>query len=682
MATFKDIAKLAGVSYGTVSNVLNKRGNVSLEKIKLVEKAANELNYYKNEQASALRSNKKTDVALIIPILDDANLRKIYSLLLKKVTHLNLRLNLYISDFNPALEEEYFKLSLASNKFIIIDSCIPNIEKHYGSINTKDSKVVFINNQNTFKKKNFFFINFDEEQLFDDLHSHIKNNHYQNILFFSDFEFKIQKVKSHELVDVVTCLQPYNISTSIDILSNKFYDLIITTSREKYESIMSARKVLQLENNINIILISDFNNDFDTHALLYYQDANLLVEKLFNIIEDKLINDTEIKLPYTGFSSLNKRVIINDYINVLMIESPTTTALLKVKSFIEQKIGFKINIDVIKYNQYDILSNEDMMQRYDLIRLDMAYLAEVAKTVFKPLNENYRHIQKRFVDNLDEYSFYQNTMYALPFDISCTLLMYRSDILNNQIIKRQYYEQTRHNNTVPKCYDEYNNLELFINKNYGNIYSPSTVCIGSSITCGGEFLIRVDEDNIVDSKGNLDLYNNKVQKALSSYLLSVSLAKNTNNQFWDDVVKEYAEGNTIMSLVYSNYIHMLKDFNKEILYKTNFTYPPNMKSLIGGGIIGLSKFTNKDDLCYVFLETLYSDQISKLITHLGGTLPTKSIYKDISLVSIYPWLKLIPNIIKNNTRIHNDYKTIELEKSIGRQVKEYIMKEMKKVINV
>ena len=45
MATILDVAKLAGVSQGTVSNVLNGKGNVSSEKIRIVEAAAKQLGY-------------------------------------------------------------------------------------------------------------------------------------------------------------------------------------------------------------------------------------------------------------------------------------------------------------------------------------------------------------------------------------------------------------------------------------------------------------------------------------------------------------------------------------------------------------------------------------------------------------------------------------------------------------
>jgi multiple sugar transport system substrate-binding protein len=67
MATIKDIAKVAGVSQGTVSNVLNGKGNVSSDKILRVEAAAHSLGYTANEKAKMLRKGSSNIIALIIP---------------------------------------------------------------------------------------------------------------------------------------------------------------------------------------------------------------------------------------------------------------------------------------------------------------------------------------------------------------------------------------------------------------------------------------------------------------------------------------------------------------------------------------------------------------------------------------------------------------------------------------
>ena len=52
MVTIKDIAKRAGVAQGTVSNVLNGKGNVRSEKSRRVLEAAHELGYIPNERAA------------------------------------------------------------------------------------------------------------------------------------------------------------------------------------------------------------------------------------------------------------------------------------------------------------------------------------------------------------------------------------------------------------------------------------------------------------------------------------------------------------------------------------------------------------------------------------------------------------------------------------------------------
>ena len=67
MPTIKDIAREAGVSHGTVSNVINGRGNVSVEKIQLVWQAAEKLGYQVNARAQSLRQGRSRSIAVILP---------------------------------------------------------------------------------------------------------------------------------------------------------------------------------------------------------------------------------------------------------------------------------------------------------------------------------------------------------------------------------------------------------------------------------------------------------------------------------------------------------------------------------------------------------------------------------------------------------------------------------------
>lgn len=674
----KDIAKLAGVSYGTVSNVLNNRGNVSLEKIRLVESAAEELGYFFNEKASSLRSNKKEDIALIIPTIDDYFYRRIYTLTIKKAEELGVNLNLHITDYNPILEEAKLKTSIPTNKHILVATCMSNAFEYYNNLSLKDSFVIFLNSNFKFDNTNIFDVSFNTQQLNTDFSQYIAEKNYRKILFFSDKHFKNNWLLNVDNVDYVDCTSPFNLPTAVETLYEKSYDLIIVTSIEKYESIMSAKRILQSFDDVDIISLIDTPNNFEFKITPYLQDINLLVEQVFNIIE-KNSNINSVTLPYHGFLIESKHTHIDKSINILMIESPSTTSLLKIKPYFETKLDITINIDVIKYNEYEILLDDNYLDNYDLIRIDMAYLPELASDIFKPLSPKFQKLTNRFINDLDEYMYYDNKLYALPFDISCMLLMYRSDVLTRQSIAREFYEETKLTSIIPKDYNAYNQLEKFLYNTYGDIFKPSTVCIGSSITCGNEFLIRIPSNNALNEQGELNLENKDVKKALNSYSKSVSFAKSSTNSFWDDVVKEYAEGNTILSIVYSNYIHMLKSFNKELLYKTSYTMPPSDKSLIGGGVFGLGKNTQKEDLCYLFLETLYSEQIGTLLTHLGATMPIKGIFNDINLQSIYPWLKLIPEVLSNNTRRHYDSSgkvrnTIEYEKTIGRLVKKYLTK--------
>lgn len=70
-ASIRDVAQHAGVSVGTVSNVLNRPGEVSAESITRVHRAIEELGYVRNDAARKLRAGVSRTVGFVV--LDGQN---------------------------------------------------------------------------------------------------------------------------------------------------------------------------------------------------------------------------------------------------------------------------------------------------------------------------------------------------------------------------------------------------------------------------------------------------------------------------------------------------------------------------------------------------------------------------------------------------------------------------------
>ncbi len=70
-ASVKDVASMAGVSLGTVSNVLNRPDRVSTSTRKRVEDAMHQLGFVRNESARQLRVGRSSTVAYVM--LDATN---------------------------------------------------------------------------------------------------------------------------------------------------------------------------------------------------------------------------------------------------------------------------------------------------------------------------------------------------------------------------------------------------------------------------------------------------------------------------------------------------------------------------------------------------------------------------------------------------------------------------------
>ncbi|WP_291100536.1 MULTISPECIES: LacI family DNA-binding transcriptional regulator [unclassified Flavobacterium] len=125
IVTINDIAKIANVSRGTVDRVVNNRGYVAEDKLKLIQKIIEELNFVPNTHGRNLALNKSLTIAMVFQEHSEGdywepliNAGKDFN---KNYLHLGLKINFYFFDLkNLAAFNEIEKEIFSGNNDAVI----------------------------------------------------------------------------------------------------------------------------------------------------------------------------------------------------------------------------------------------------------------------------------------------------------------------------------------------------------------------------------------------------------------------------------------------------------------------------------------------------------------------------------------------------------------------------------
>lgn len=129
-ASIKDVAKLAGVSISTVSSVINKNKNVSMELTIKIEDAIKQLGYRKNPVASGLKSKQTKTIGVLLTQITSIYFPQLLQGLEDII--FDSEYNLTFSTSNNEIEREQYYIELMENRWvdgIILDS-IANSTDH------------------------------------------------------------------------------------------------------------------------------------------------------------------------------------------------------------------------------------------------------------------------------------------------------------------------------------------------------------------------------------------------------------------------------------------------------------------------------------------------------------------------------------------------------------------------
>jgi len=664
MPTIMDIAKAAGVSHATVSNVLNKKPGVSSEKIRLVENTARELGYRIDEQASLLRKGTTRTVAVILPNIRSARYCDLYTGILKSLESRNYVARLFLTDNLPYKEQQALNSAVAAKACsILIVPSLPESTQKYQLLSLPNTPVVFLERENVKKSIPCFSLNYRNAGR--ELAGRAKSYGYRhpyvltgNLMHSTNKDF-LNGIRDVYTSKSISCSEMKYGQCSGDaylpfLNSHPGYDCFITSGSEIAEQIYNAYHTVGTGKELPVFTLSSLRAVPDSRFNILSMNYASLGETAANAVLDSRETDSPLKsfqMKASGFRKSDRRSSSHSQVRLKMLSlsSPSAIALNCLMQEFTLNTGIHVELETYPlstiYNH--ILSGKAL--NWDVIRLDVSSFDFVAPHILTPLTDIDSDAGKqfdRFLPGLKEnYGYVDNLLFAFPFDISTQMLFYRRDLFDNIMQTRSYYEMTRKHLEVPKTFREYNEIARFftrkIRQDSPTKYGTS-MALGTASSTASEFLVRLlgMGGDLYSPNGLLHISNEEARAALENYIALCDYADPDPVSSWSDIADRFVKGNMALTILFSNHAsRIIRTENALSPNQVGFAPVPGNRPLLGGGVLGISQGSKHKAEAYQFIEWVTGDEIASRLMIMGGISPCKSAYENYEILNAYPWLR-------------------------------------------
>ncbi len=691
MATMKDVARLAGVSHGTVSNVLNGSKSVSSDKIRRVEQAVAELGYKPNALARNLKTNRTGRIEVILPDITNTAYAKMFEEIDRHAAEKGYSAYLRVCADVPDRECRVLERAMMmGTDGVVLLTCQPGNTEFFSKLIDGGLPIVFVHRKVTGYRMNNVDMDIRatvmanvQEQM---------NAGYQRIAIVAG-----PQEYSYEM----ECVDAY-FNAMQKARKNIDTKYVETINSNKESAMRAAIRLMEMESPPQVIYTTDrMFSEGVACALAIAAKPRGVKPKLITLDAEewtKVKNDKEhiLPLPYAqmamaAFGMLDEIMTLDDArggrsisvpcvksrglaaarchdigalrkIRVLTHDSPSSHTIKSLAADFKRSTGIDFELTQMPYSKLlkEILQGLPSGE-YDAFSMDLPWMKELILGGYvQELTEYYPDHQAlgyMFSDDvLREHCFFGDRLYALPFSHTTQLLFYRKDLFDQIKNKRLFFERNKKELRVPATWEEYNSVAEFFTRRF-NHESETTygTTLGAMNASGAvcEFLPRLwAAGGSVFENGKAVIDSDACVAALADYIDAFKYASpGSAANWWDEQVQIFARGDAAMMAMFSDHATPLEDRSiSNVVGKVGYALLPGEVSVLGGWSFGVSAYSDKKSAAFEFVKWTASESLIIPNAMLGRIVPYRSVFESSELHNLYPWYRMLPGAFARTKR--------------------------------